>query len=304
MNTPHLLSRVLLTLAVAALAAGCGNGKSFCGPDNDLVPNLIPNEDDLNTFWVGSLVVDEVKKVGAGAEHNTLIAANFFDFTDYRVQLADRIDLLDYPACTVYTSRQVTTGEPVALGLTRVTFGGLAGGDVVLEPDEFDHLPSELLPQRGFAGGQISISVESVNGEADFPAFDDELASAPQPEQLAIDKQAVDLASGPSLGITSNRIDDMRIEWQPAGSDWVEVKIIPGSGSETPWGKLRCITFDDGCLDIPAELVVYLSSDTASNFDFRIEHHNFRLHSIKEGGQTKAAATIDASSALAGTVTR
>jgi len=294
----------LLAIAAAALAAGCGGGKSDCGPGNDLVPNMIPDASALDTFWVGSLVVDEVKRVGSGAEHNTLVAANFYDFTDYRVQLADRIDLLDYPACTVYTSRQVTSGDPVPLGLTRVTFSGLAGGDVVLEPDEFDHLPTDLLPQRGFEAEQVGIAVESPGGEMDFPAFEDAVAAAPMPTDVRVDKQPLDLAAGPGLGITNDRIDDMKVQWQPAGSDWVEVKIIPGSGSETPWGKLRCITFDDGCLVIPADLVVYLSADTATNFDFRIEHHNFALHSIQEGGETKAAATIDVSSALSGTVTR
>lgn len=295
---------VLLPLALVTLVAGCGGGKSDCGPANDLVPNIIPDESDLDTFWVGSLVMDETAVVGSGAEHNTLVAANFYDFTDYRVQVAERIYLQDYPACEVYTSRQVTTGEPVPLGVTQVTFSGLAGGDVVLVPDEFDHIPTELLPQRGFDAEQVSISVESPEGDADFPAFEEVVAAAPQPVLLAIDKQAVDLALGPSLGITADRVKDMRIEWQPNGSDYVEFKLIPGTGSETPWGKLRCITFDDGCLVIPADLIAYLASDTASNFDLRLEHHNFVLHSVKQGDVTKAAALIDSSSSLAGTVTR
>lgn len=304
MNTHTSIARVLLSLFVVVLVAGCGGGQSDCGPKNDLVPNRIADDSQMDTFWIGSLVVDETRVVGSGAEHNTLIAANFSDFTDYRVQVADRINLLDYPACEVYTSRQVTSGEPVPLGLTRVTFSGLAGGDVVLEPNEFDQIPPELLPQRGFEAAQVAISVESPEGDMDFPAFDEEIAAAPQPELLAVDKQAVDLAQGPELGITSDRIEDMRIEWRPNGSDYVEIVLVPGTGSETPWGKLRCITFDDGCLTIPADLIAYLAADTASNFDLRLEHHNFVLHSIEEGGEIKAAALIDASSSLVGTIRR
>jgi len=304
MTTSSIAARALLVLAAAALAAGCGNGKSVCGPANDLVPNIIPDDSALDTYWVGSLVLDEVDTVGAGAEHNTLIAANFFDFTDFRVQLAYRIDLPDYPACTVYTSRQVTSGERVPLAVTRVGFSGLAGGEVVLEPDEFGDLSSELLPERGFTDEQVAISVESPDGEADFPAFDDAIQPAPQPVLLAIDRKAVDLKDGPSIGISGDRTEDMSVQWEPAGSDYVEVKIIPGSGSATPWGKLRCITTDDGCLTIPAQLVAYLAADTATNFDFRIEHHFFVLHSIREGELTKAAATIESSSSLVGTVRR
>lgn len=296
-------------IAIAALAAtvslaACGGGQSDCGPGRDLVPAII-GDSQLDTFQVASLGVDELRIVGSGAEHNTLVQAHFSDFSEYQVQLAERTEFPDHPACMLYTSRPVTSGEPIPLHVDRATFGGLAGGEVVLEPNANEHLPTDLLPQRGFDAATVTIEIESPGGQGDFPAFSDEIPAPAQPVLLAIgDLTDPDLAAGPSLGIATDRTDHMRVKWEPAGSDYVEIKLLPGAGSATPWGKLRCITFDDGCLEIPAAALSQLAMDEAVNFDFRIEHHFFVIHPIGQGAQPEASALIDTSSTLQGTVVR
>ncbi len=296
-----------LGLAVLVLsgAVGCGGGELTCGAGHDGVPQIIEDDSDMDTFWVASLGVEEVQVVGAGAEHDTLVQAHFSDFSEYRVQLAERLEFVDYPACVVYISQQVASGDRIPLKVERVTFGGLAGGEVVLEPNEFDHLPTDNRPGRGFEAETVSIEVLSENGESDFPAFSEQIAAPAQPVVTGLDDmEPVDLAAAPSIGIDVNRVEDMKVRWEPAGSDYVEVKIIPGAGASAPYGKMRCITFDDGCLEVPAAALAHLALDEATNFRFRIEHHNFVLHSIKEDGQTKAAALIDTSSSIEAIVLR
>jgi hypothetical protein len=307
MKTKHsVIAMWCWTLGASCLLAlGCGGSEPICGPEHDLVPDIIEDDEDLNTFWVASLAVDELKIVGAGAEHTTLIQAHFNDFSEYMVQLAERLEFQDYPACYVYTSRPVTSGDPIPLGIEQVTFRGLVGGDLILAPDEFDHIPTELLARRGFDAATIGIEVASAEGPADFPALTAEIAAPQMPILLSIgDVAPVDLALAPQIGISSSRIEPLEVHWEPSGAEYVEIKILPGAGSATPYAKLRCITFDDGCLEIPAAALSHLALDEATNFQFRIEHHFFVLHAIKQGDQTKAAALIDTSAALEGTVLR
>lgn len=292
---------------VAVALIGCGSEKSACGPDNDLTPNIIPDASDLDTFIVASLGVDELEVVGSGAEHSTLVQAHFEDFTNYQVQLAETIDFPEHPACFIYAGRPVTSGDPVALQVQSATFGGLSQ-DVVLEPDEFGHMPTQALPQRGYQSDQVSIDVKSTGTIEDgsFPAFSETIPAPAQPILLSIgDLDPVDLAASPSIGIKPDRIDHMLVKWEPTGADYVEIKILPGAGSETPYAKLRCITFDDGCLEIPAGALAHLALDMATNFKFRIENHFFVIHPIDgDDGKTMASALIDTSSALSGTVLR
>jgi len=148
-----------------AVAADCPHPADSCEAGVCLTSHCL-----LHT-WVGLLAVEELEVVGAGAEHNTLVQAHFYDFTYYSVQEAEREEFVEYPACVVYTGRPVTSGDPIPLKVERVTFSGLSGGDVVLEPDEFDHLPTDLLPQRGFAGETVTVEVTSGTGLDDFPAL-------------------------------------------------------------------------------------------------------------------------------------
>ncbi len=298
----------LLLFSVVAMAlAGCGSEQNTCGPDNDLTPNIIPDPSALDTFMVASLGVDELEIVGSGAEHSTLVQAHFNDFTNYQVQLAETIEFADHPACFIYAGRPVTSGDPIPLHVDKATFGGLSQ-EVVLEPDEFEHIPTQVLTQRGYASDEVSIDVQSTGtlADGDFPAFTETIQAPAQPVLLRIgDLELVDLASSPSIGIKADRIDHMLVQWEPSGADYVEVKILPGAGSETPYAKLRCITFDDGCLEIPAGALAHLALDMATNFQFRIENHFFVIHPITDdSGKTEASALIDTSSTLGGTVLR
>jgi hypothetical protein len=292
-------------LALSMGASACSGDESKCGPGNDEVPVIIEDPADMNTFWIGLVGVDELKVVGSGAAHNTLVQAHFTDFTNYTVQLADRDEYPDYPACTVQTSRPVTSGDPIPLSVTSVTFLGLSGGTLVLEPDEFGSLPTELLPQSGFEGAEVSISVAADGAPDSFPGFSDVIPSPAMPVLTRLgDHAPVYLTEAPSLGIVVERTEPLEVNWEPSGADYVEIKIIPGAGSETPFAKLRCITFDDGCLEIPAAALTHLAQDAATNFRFRIEHHFFGLNSVREGDQVVAATQIDSSASLEGIVLR
>lgn len=301
-------TKILLLSSIVFFAlSGCGTDESTCGPENDLTPNIIPDSSALDTFMVASLGVDELEVLGPGAEHSTLVQAHFNDFTNYQVQLAETIDFVDHPACFIYAGRPVTSGDPIPLHVDKTTFGGLTQA-VVLEPDEFEHIPTQVIAQRGYEAEQVSIDVSSTGtlADGDFPAFSENISAPAQPVLLRIgDVEPVDLASSPSIGITTDRIDHMLVQWEPSGADYVEVKILPGAGSETPYAKLRCITFDDGCLEIPAGALAHLALDMATNFQFRIENHFFVIHPIADdNGKTEASALIDTSSTLGGTVLR
>ena len=298
-----VVSVCALALSMGPLA--CSGDDSKCGPGNDEVPVIIEDPEAMNTYWIGLVGVDELKVVGSGAEHNTLVQAHFNDFIDYAVQLADRDEYADYPACTVQTSRPVTSGDPIPLAVTSVSFLGLSGGTLVLEPDEFGALPADLLPQSGFEGAEVSITVAADGAPDSFPGFSDVIPSPAMPVLTRIGSHSpVNLTEAPSLGIVVERVDPLEVSWEPSGADYVEIKIIPGSGSETPYAKLRCITFDDGCLEIPAAALTHLAQDAATNFRFRIEHHFFKLNSVWDGDQLQAATQIDTSASLEGIVLR
>jgi hypothetical protein len=290
--------------AVCLGAAACGGSATpICGAGYDGVPNIIPDEAQLDTFWVGRLGVDELQVLGAGADHDTLVQAHFNDFTDYRVQLAPSLPFGE--SCIVYTGQPVPTGTIGRLEVTSVTLQGLAGGDLVMEPDAYGRLAPVTLPGRAFVAPRVDIAVASGAGPEDFPAFS---ASLPAPVAPVVrrlgDLSPVDLASAPSLGISSQQGYDVELEWEPGGGDYVEVLLVPGAGSSTPYGKLRCITFDDGCLAIPYSALNHLALDAATNFRLRIERHQFRLHSERDGDQVRAAALVDLSSSLEAVVLR
>jgi hypothetical protein len=286
-------------------AAGCGEETPVCGEGHDGVPVIIPDATQLETFWVGMAGVDEVQVLGSGASHDSLVQANFSDFTDYRVQLAPTIAFSE--ACLVYTGQPVVTGDIAPLQVQQVVFSGLAveGGLVTLTPDEFRHISPVILPDRAYGVASVDIEVTSGTGAEDFPAFSESLPAPEPPVLEGLDGQPGELiATGPSIGIDVNRADPLRVTWQPGSGDYVEVKIIPGAGSATPYAKLRCITFDDGCLEIPGAALGQMALDSATNFRFRLERHNFRLHSESEGGVVKAATLIDLGSTVEGVVLR
>jgi hypothetical protein len=193
------------------------------------------------------------------------------------------------------------------LGLEQVVFSGLSGGDVTLQPDPLHEnaIPTKLLDQRGFLAANVSIQVASANGERDFPSFSDQVRTPSFPKlNQAGDAVVSDLSSGPSLGITINRGQPFPVEWESGAGDYVEIKLIPGTGTSSEWVKLRCITFDDGCLEIPFEAITYLAQDTCTNFKLRLERHNLQVHRVTEGDQLKGVAVIDVSAELEGVVKR
>lgn len=275
----------------------------MCGEKHDGVPVIIDEDEDYDTYYVASIGVYEWNQLtGADIGHTTTTKANFEDFTNYQVQLADRLPFSE--ACFIYTSRQVTTGDHVPMGVDQVTIGGLAGGDLVMTPDP-ERIPPEILPGRAFEGGTVTIDVTSAGGALDFPAFSDELDV---PEQVVIKRlgkhKNPDIVSGPSLDITLERSEPLQVVWEAGNGDYFEVKLIPGAGSPTAWQKLRCITFDDGCLEIPAEAINHLARDEATNFNIKVERHSQKMHVIKDGDVTQAIALLDASSWLGGIVGR
>ncbi len=307
-----MLPTIQKLLAVAAIFVftpvcftACGGGGSNCGDGHDGVPNNIDEDIPPDVFWYARLGVGELNQLtGPDPGHTSLVQAFFRDFTNYRVQDADRLPFSE--ACFVYTSLQVTTGEPIDLDVTRVTVGGLSGGDLVLEPEgDPPKISTQLIDGRAFAGGPVSFSVESGDGATDFPAFTDEL---PAPDPVVItrlgDREHPDLSQGPSVNISIDRIDPLEVRWKPGNGDYFEFKIVPGSGTDTKYVKLRCITYDDGCLSVPADALVYLVPDEATNFQLKAERHNSVFHSVMDGDVTKAVVKIDVSSTIEATVLR
>ncbi|MBN2498577.1 MAG: hypothetical protein JXR96_28560 [Deltaproteobacteria bacterium] len=293
-------SFILCALA-SCCAAACGSSTPTCGEGYDNVPSLI-SEEELNTYLVSSIGIDELA-VDDG-EHNTLVQAHFSDFSDYSVILAPRMDFRDYPACYVITGKPEISGAPIPMHVDSVAFTGLTE-EVLLLPDENGNLPPELLPVRGFAAEQIGIEVSSGSEDGDFPAFEDFVAAPAMPVLEAVDGRSYEaLREDCAIGIAIDRVEPLRVEWEPAEGDYVEFKIIPNSGASTDYMKLRCITFDDGCLEVPPGALGNLALDAATNFRLRLERHRFTLHSIKSGDEVEAAALIDASASMETLVTR
>jgi hypothetical protein len=202
-------------------------------------------------------------------------------------------------------------GSPVPLRVEKVAFTGItwSGGgaaELVPDADKKFRLPPKVLPARAYSGPEVGIQVfESGSGEMDYPAFSESLRVPEAPSLTRLDRHDGEaLASGPSLDIQEHRTDPLTISWRAGNGDYVEVLLSPGSGSDTPWKKLRCITFDDGCLEIPAEGIAMLARDTATNFNLKIERHTFKLVQIREGSTLKAAGLLDLSSELQGVVGR
>jgi hypothetical protein len=295
----------LFLAAVLALAATSCGSSCPCGEENDGVPDIIDDETDLDTFIVGRLGVGELNQItGTDPGHSTLIQAFFNDFSNYQVILADRVEFP--PACMVYTSRPESSGEPIPLQVTRVVIEGLQGGTLNMEPaGNPPKIATQVISGRAFTEAEVVFKVESSGDSGFFPPLQAEL---PPPQVPVLTKlgefKNPDLKKGLQLGITADRATPLEVKWEPGQGKYLEVKLVPGRGSETPWAKLRCITFDDGCLHIPPEAIAFLVQDKASDFQFKIERHNFVLHSVREGDKVKAAALIDVNSALEATVLR
>jgi hypothetical protein len=192
------------------------------------------------------------------------------------------------------------------LDVDSVTFGGLAGGDLVLQPEGTGGtIPPEVLPNRAFEQEALTIDVASGSDERDYPAFAETVSVPDIPVLTRLgEHKDPDLTNMLSIGINSTGEEPLLVRWIPAGADYVEFQISPGAGSDTRHMKLRCTTYDDGCLEVPVEALHHLSLDKATNFQLKIERYNFVVHSIREGDAVRAAAMISAGSVYEGTVLR
>ena len=106
------------------------------------------------------------------------------------------------------------------------------------------------------------------------------------------------------INVVDERTAPFWVRWTPGDGDYMVFKLSPGDGSDTPWGALRCITFDDGCLEVPGAALGQLALDKATNFRLRLERHQVVSWSEEVDGLTKAAAIVDVSAVLEGTVGR
>ena len=289
----------LVGLIVLGVVAGCAD-TSTCKNHREGIPALYSEDFSFDTFWIGTLGIEELMVVGANASHDTSVHADFTDFTNYQVMLATRDEYP--PSCIIYTGRPPDpTGKKQPLNVTSVTVKGLTGGDRTINPNG----SNPLIEGRAFDSDQVSFIVASGTGADDFPGFDDSINAPVFPKLLRLgDLSSLDLSTGPSLGITFYRADPFYVQWKPSNADYIEIVLMPGTGTQTGYAKLLCIAFDDGCLEIPADAIATLALDTCTNFRFRIERHNFKSHLIMDGETTKAAALIDVSSVLEAIVTK
>jgi hypothetical protein len=187
------------------------------------------------------------------------------------------------------------------LNVHQVSISGLKEA-VKLVPGPTGIIPTTLLDKRGFSSDRITVDVSSGEDPDDFPAFSEQITVPAQPLLTRLgDHEPADLSKNLKIGIALTRAEPLVVEWEPAGSDFVEIIIKPNDGRSTDF-KLRCVTYDDGCLEIPIEAVAQLSYDEAVNFRFRIEHHYYKLLEIREGNQLKAIVQTDVDSVLEGIV--
>jgi hypothetical protein len=191
------------------------------------------------------------------------------------------------------------------LGSERFTVEGLRGGDVIMMPDADGRYSVEVMNGRVFTTTPVSFELLSGPGDRDFPGFTVELPTPVPPVLLkAGDAENPDLAAGPSVGITHAPQGPFVVEWEAQGTEYVDFQIVPGAGSTTPYAKLRCVTHDDGCLEIPPEAIQQLALDAATSFQLKLTRYSFTIEEIREGDTLKAVVLVSLGSTLEGTVLR
>ncbi|GEM_PF-2003060 len=281
----------------------CRSHLPHCGPGFDEKPPTPDEPSELDTLWIGAIAVSELRVVGTESTHDTLVQASFDDFADYRVQPAPTTAISN--ACQLYIGQAVTTGSPIPMRVDSVAMQGLVGGTLTMLPDQSNEIPPIILPSRGFTSGSLEIEVASGAEAGDFPALVESIVAPEFPvlESLG-DMSPVDLATAPSIGVAVDRDDPLTLTWTAGESDFIEIQIIPGAGSATPYRKLQCITFDDGCLEIPGAALGLLAQDAVSTFRFRITRHNYMLHLDQAGATVRSATLIETSSSEEGVVLR
>ena len=108
----------------------------------------------------------------------------------------------------------------------------------------------------------------------------------------------------PSTSLAVDRADPLWIQWEADGGDFMVISITPYKGTQTEFGKLVCVTEDDGCLNIPASALGHMALDRATNFKFRIGRYNREVWSLQEGDDVLAAADVEVSAVLESVVGR
>jgi hypothetical protein len=289
-----------LVLLLFSMVAGCGSEKNI----REGIPALYSEDFSFNTNWIGFLGVEEREVLGADASHDTKVSVDFADYSNYVVVVASR-DLYSIPgkssSCFIYTSRQQISGTKQALDVNKVIVKGLQGGDQTITANDEDL----KLTDRAFTGSQVSFEVESNDGAGDFPSFSDQIDAPVFPKLLRLgDLKSPDLSTAPSLGITIQRVDSLIVEWEASNSDYFEFVLVPHSDTGIGDGKLRCIAYDDGYLEVPLDAITVLAQETYPNFQLFIKRHNFKAHMIPNADTPKAAALIDVRSVLEAIVSR
>ncbi len=222
--------------------------------------------------------------------------------------LACQDNLCRLPECLENTCAEpfeCLAGPRLPLQVEKMIFSGLSGGGLELYPSSVGRF-QDILPGRVFEQPRLTVqAVSPPYQDRSFPAFIEKIQAPDAPVVTRLNNvQDPNLAVSFSMGIGLERAESLIVEWKPGDADYMEIKIIPGAGSKTPFAKLRCITYDDGGLEIPVEAINYLALDEATNFRFKLERHYFVEHPIMENDTLKAMALLDAGSVLESTVLR
>ena len=297
------LSRFGVWLLLFSMIEGCSNNSSSpCKNHREGKPALFQEDATFDTYRIGLIKVLEVDNVGTDPLHDTAVHADFTDNIDYTVQLAPREDYSS--SCFIYTGLRVDSGTQQTLYANSVTINGLQTDNLTLTKNGNGTFSPEFLDGRAYTNSPVSFIVESDNGDSDFPSFTDQVAPLDFPILTRVgDLKSLDLSSSPSLGISVDRLDPLSIQWESSDATYVEFILSPGAGTETKWIYLRCIAFDDGCLEVPAEALNYLAPDKCTNFNFTFARHNFKYQQVGADNK-KAVVLIDSSSALKAIVFR
>jgi len=151
----------------------------------------------------------------------------------------------------------------------------------------------------------VTVTVATEGGERDFPSFSAVVRAPAMPvitHFSGIDDPVME--ESPPIGLAVDRTTPLDIAWEAGDGDFMTMVLSPGTGSETPYGKLVCTTEDDGCLRVPSAALGHLALDRAVNFKMRLTRHNRTVWTLEEDGEVLAAADVEASATLEAVVAR
>lgn len=258
---------------------GCGTGGTQLPPEcTDSVFPTLPEPSgavlDDAAGRIAVLVVEQVEDT-VNDQRSGSYRMFFLDFTDYEGRAAP-IDF-DSDNCWRVVGQPVITVQATDLTVAGVVVGGLSGGDETVGDVQGSHLSTPVA--EVFSSSDLSLHSEAVTtGDPTFPTID--VSVAPP---------------APIEGVTTEVPDiggEMLLRWTPGESSWMDIELVTDDpndpGSATTRNRVVCRVRDDGCHQIPAFSLDWLSLN-GFEAKLRLERHRVSRHAP----EPSALATLD-----------